>query len=104
MTRFSLVFAPIALAALTGCPRAVAPAPDFSGPAQPRASHASDRKSLSLTVYNDDTVLVRDLRSMSLARGLVSLEMKDVTARIEPETVHLHASDPTAVVNVFEQN
>jgi hypothetical protein len=56
-----------------------------------------------ITVYNQNFGLVREIRDLSLARGLVSLEFGDVASSIQPETVHLRALDG-ARLTVMEQN
>ena len=66
-------------------------------------STASDRESVMITVYNQNFGLVREIRDLSLARGLVSLEFGDVASSIQPETVHLRALDGGRLT-VLEQN
>ena len=77
-----------------------------TAPAQeaPRLQSTSgDRESVMITVYNQNFGLVREIRDLSLARGLVSLEFGDVASSIQPETVHLRALDG-ARLTVLEQN
>lgn len=65
--------------------------------AQPAPPPASD---LSVTIYNNDLALVRDVRTLDLTAGRQRLEFKDVSAQIRPETASLTAQG----VNVVEQN
>lgn len=55
---------------------------------------------VSLTIYNNDLALVQDVRSLTLPRGRVVLDLPDVSARIRPETVTIAAPD----TGVIEQN
>jgi hypothetical protein len=55
---------------------------------------------VSVTIYNNDLALVRDVRQVSLAPGRTRQEFPDVSARIRPETVSLAGSD----IAIVEQN
>ncbi|HEX7452997.1 MAG TPA: hypothetical protein VF294_11960, partial [Polyangiaceae bacterium] len=53
-------------------------------------STEQDRKQVSITVYNQNFGLVREVRELSqLGAGKVELEFRDVAANIQPETVHI---------------
>src|ERR1700759_5062030 len=68
-------------------------------------STAADRKQVSITVYNQNFGLVREVRELaSLGTGKVELEFRDVAANIQPETVHIKSVGPGGGVNVLEQN
>ena len=67
-----------------------------------KISTAADRKEVSITVYNQNFGLVREVRSLDLGGGRVSLEVGDVAATIQPETVAIRAV--TGDLNVLEQN
>lgn len=71
-------------------------------------STEAERRALSVTVYNQDFGLVREVRALKLPTGLVSLEFQDVAATIQPETVHIRAlggaGTPPASLSVLEQN
>jgi hypothetical protein len=57
-------------------------------PAATRASGEADRKQVTITVYNQNFGLVREVRELSnLGTGRVSLEFRDVASTIQPETV-----------------
>jgi hypothetical protein len=68
-------------------------------------STADDRKQVSITVYNQNFGLVREVRELSsLGAGKVELEFRDVAANIQPETVHIKSVGPGGGVTVLEQN
>ena len=57
-------------------------------PPATRASGEADRKQVTITVYNQNFGLVREVRELSnLGTGRVSLEFRDVASTIQPETV-----------------
>jgi len=64
------------------------------------AAHAQTGPRLSVTIYNNDLALVQDVREIPIAAGRQTLEFKDVSAAIRPETVSLSA----ASLSVVEQN
>ena len=66
-------------------------------------STAEDRESVSITVYNQNFGLVREVRSLDLARGIVDLEFGDVASGIQPETVLLRAMNRAGDLSVLEQ-
>lgn len=57
-------------------------------------------RDVSVTIYNSDLALVEDARSLDLRSGRQTLEFKDVSAQIRPETVSLSAPG----VTILEQN
>ena len=82
---------------------------DAKAPANPAAtghavSTADDRKAVSITVYNQNFGLVREVRELpQLGAGKVELEFRDVAANIQPETVSIKATGG-AGLSVLEQN
>jgi hypothetical protein len=73
-------------------------------PASADVSTIEDQTDLSLTVYNSDLALVRDLRTLRLARGVSDVHFMDIAATVNPATVHFRSlSEPTRL-NVLEQN
>ena len=58
----------------------------------------------SLTIYNQNFGVVRDTRRLQLGSGRVELSFKDVSSRIQPETVRLHSLTKGALFEVLEQN
>jgi hypothetical protein len=75
-----------------------------SDPATLPDSTASDRTSVSVTVYNQNLALVRETRTLKLDRtGVGTLRFMDVPSQINPRTVHvqpLSGGGPS----VLEQN
>src|ERR1700733_11149416 len=70
--------------------------PSHSQSAGPDASAAQatthkDRTDLSLTVYNAGIALVRDVRNIQLQSGVAPLRFEDVSASINPVTVHFRS-------------
>jgi len=71
---------------------------------EPSTTTQKDQTDLSITVYNSNLALVRDVRKISLRPGTFPLHFEDVAASINPATVHLRSiTDPTKL-NVLEQN
>ncbi|HEX5411058.1 MAG TPA: DUF4139 domain-containing protein [Terriglobia bacterium] len=67
-------------------------------------STESDQQSLSLTVYNSNTALVRDVRSVRLPAGNLELQFTDVASQIEPVTVRIVSLTAPRQLTVLEQN
>jgi len=67
-------------------------------------STLDDQSELSLTVYNSDLALVRDVRALQLPRGTFDLKFMDIAATVNPATVHFRSLSEPARVNVLEQN
>src|SRR5687767_14921108 len=93
------------LAAATACGGApVKPKLDPGGPAVGKSSSAKGRQKVAITIYNSNFGLVREERKLELGRGRVELAFADVSAHIQPETVHLRALDEPDQLQVLEQN
>jgi len=68
------------------------------------AATASAPTNVQLTIYNQNFALVKENRDMSLEKGMNTVSILDVAARIEPSSVAFKSlTDPNAVV-VREQN
>lgn len=93
----------VLVSALAGCNRQK-PAELPAGPAIARASDSSGRQSLSLTIYNSNFALVREARQIALGTGRVALSYADVSAHIQPESVHIESLSDRNALQVFEQN
>jgi hypothetical protein len=63
-----------------------------------------DQTDLSVTVYNSNVALVRDVRQIPLQSGVFPLRFEDVAASINPVTVHFRSLADAAKLNVVEQN
>ena len=64
----------------------------------------SERERVSLTVYNSNFALIREQRTVDLGTGRVALAYEDVTAHIQPATVHIRSMDADDGIAVLEQN
>jgi len=65
---------------------------------------AQERLSTAVTVYNNDLALVREVRSLELAKGKQELSFVDVAARIDPTSVHFKSLSAPEAVEILEQN
>jgi hypothetical protein len=99
--RSLLVLGMLSLACAGQAPRATHKA---DGPARQRESSASAREKVSITVYNQNFGLVREIRKVPLGKGRISLEFQDVSAHIQPETVHIRPLGSPDAFTVLEQN
>jgi hypothetical protein len=63
-----------------------------------------DQVDLSVTVYNSNIALVRDVRQIHLRAGMAPLRFEDVASSINPATVHFRSLTEPAKVDVVEQN
>ncbi len=71
---------------------------------EPGTTTEKDQTDLSITVYNSNLALVRDVRQIHLQSGVFPLHFEDVAASINPATVHFRSlTDPTKL-GVIEQN
>jgi len=95
-----------ALSAMT-LPAAIELAPpDVAQPQQvsgTQRSTAQQRDAVSITVYNQNFGLVREVRTLDLPAGRVALEFGDVASGIQPETVHIRPIGGRGL-QVLEQN
>ncbi len=60
--------------------------------------------STSVTVYNDDFALVRDVKEFSIYEGIQKIEVTDVAAKIDPTTVLPKFLSDADKISVLEQN
>ncbi len=63
-----------------------------------------DQKELSLTVYNHNLALIRDVRNVTLNKGLNRLAVREVSAQIRPETAIITSLSHAHALALFEQN
>jgi hypothetical protein len=66
-------------------------------------SQATEREAVALTVYNDNLALVKERRKVDFAAGSNRLSLREVAARMRPETALLRALNGPAL-NLVEQN
>ena len=64
----------------------------------------NDQSEVSITVYNSDIALVRDVRNLQLPRGIGNLRFMDIAATVNPATVHFRSLTEPSQVSVLEQN
>lgn len=96
----SLAFVSVLAAPLAAPAQAKAPAP-----AGQQTSTEADRKAVSITVYNQNFGVVREVRELpKLGAGQVALEFGDVAATIQPETVAIKSLTAPGAISVLEQN
>src|ERR1700738_3834287 len=70
----------------------------------PVTTTLADQSDLSLTVYNSNLALVRDVRQLNLASGESLLRFMDIAASINPAAVHFRSVTEPAKLSVLEQN
>ena len=74
-------------------------------PKKAEAVAEADRgEGVSLTVYNQDFVVVKERRLMDLKQGRSSVRFRDVAATIEPDTVQFAPLRQPDLARVVEQN
>lgn len=66
------------------------------------AAAPEDRRSLAVTIYNEDLALVRDVRRIDLSPGETALEFAGVSAKIRPESAILQAPDAQVIAQNFD--
>jgi hypothetical protein len=83
------------LTGLSGLTLAGEPAENVNG--------AEDREDVAVAIYNDSLALIKETRRLDLDRGVNDIALRDVSARMRPETAALHAlSGPP--LRLIEQN
>ena len=70
----------------------------------PATSAQNDSERLSLTIYNQGTALVQDVRSFDFEAGLNTLDFTDVAASIDATSVVFKALTNPDTTTVLEQN
>ncbi len=68
------------------------------------ATSNKDQVELSLTVYNANLALIRDVRQVHLQSGVFPLRFEGVASSINPTTVHFRSLTAPARLSVVEQN
>jgi len=71
---------------------------------QAQTTTLDDQTELSVTVYNSNIALVRDVRRLRLTRGTSDLHFMDIAATVNPATVHFRSLTEPSSVSVLEQN
>ncbi|HXV80806.1 MAG TPA: DUF4139 domain-containing protein [Candidatus Binatia bacterium] len=77
-----------------------------AGPAQSSnvATDLNDQETVSITVYNSNLGLVKDVRRLTLPPGITELKFGEVAAKIMPHTVHIKSLVDPSRLQVLEQN
>ena len=75
-----------------------------TGSAAPLTSTLKDQQGVSLTIYNSNVGLVKDIRLIDLKPGVHELKFMDVAAKIDPTTVHIKSLIDESSLSVLEQN
>lgn len=73
-------------------------------PAADGRSTPADQTSLSITIYNDNLGLVKDVRSLGLKSGVQNLWFEGVAGQIDATSVHIRSLDAPNALRVLEQN
>ena len=81
-----------------------APAVAASPAALALTTTLDDQVELAVTVYNSNIALIRDVRNLTLARGISDLHFMDIAATVNPATVHFRSLSEPSRINVLEQN
>lgn len=68
------------------------------------AAKSSQSTGIALTIYNQNFALVKDRRTVELARGRNTVVIADVAAQIDPTSVHFKSLTAPNAVAVREQN
>src|SRR5580700_5831132 len=78
---------------------------DASRPAaSDQATTLNDQSDLSVTVYNSNIALIRDVRQLTLPTGAFRLKFEDIAATVNPATVHFRSLTEPDKLSVIEQN
>ncbi len=64
----------------------------------------NDQTDLSVTVYNSNIALIRDVRNLTLPSGPFRLKLMDIAATVNPATVHFRSLNEPDKLGVLEQN
>nr|WP_298037341.1 DUF4139 domain-containing protein [uncultured Desulfuromonas sp.] len=91
-------------ALLAGLWLAVPAALAGEGPDGELRSTLADQTGVAVTIYNDGLALVKDRRRVSLEKGESRLALREVSARMRPETALLRSLDHPGAFGVVEQN
>lgn len=70
----------------------------------PTSSTLKDQTGVALTVYNNNLGLVKDLREITLLKGIGELRFMDVAAGIIPASVSIKSLSGSGSLRILEQN
>ncbi|OGI37449.1 MAG: DUF4139 domain-containing protein [Candidatus Muproteobacteria bacterium RBG_16_62_13] len=69
-----------------------------------RRSTIDDQETVAVTIYNENLALVKDTRRLNLDAGVNHVAMREVSARIRPETAQLRSLSDPGAFHLLEQN
>jgi hypothetical protein len=75
-----------------------------AAPTEELRSTAADQQSVAVTIYNEDLALVKDTRRVRLNAGANQLALREVSARMRPETAQLRSLTNPGALKLIEQN
>ena len=75
----------------------------FSTLAAEKTSRAEDREEVAVTIYNDSLALIKEVRRITLDKGANSVALRDVSAKMRPETASLRSLSGGGL-RLIEQN
>ena len=67
-------------------------------------STLKDQREISLTVYNQNLALIRDVRSVPVKKGINKIAVREVSAQIRPETAIITSLTNPEALSLLEQN
>ena len=67
-------------------------------------STLKDQQEISLTVYNQNLALIRDVRVVPLQKGVNRIAVREVSAQIRPETAIITNLNSPSALSLLEQN
>ena len=67
-------------------------------------SSVEEEKNISVTIYNNNFAMVKDVRKISFDKGNSFLYFTDVSSNIQTETVTFKPLNSSASIRVYEQN
>ncbi len=95
---------PIALTLLVLCATTEALGATPALAVTPRAVTREDQRDVTVTIYNGNLGLVKDVRETRFPAGTSEVQFMEVAARIDPTTVHLKSLTDPASIRILEQN
>lgn len=72
--------------------------------AQLKQTSAGERTSVDLTIYNQNLSLIREERTINIAKGLSKVVIPDIPATIDGTSLHFASLTDALTVRVLEQN
>ncbi|HZV53828.1 MAG TPA: DUF4139 domain-containing protein [Rhodocyclaceae bacterium] len=75
----------------------------FAVQAAEKVNRAEDRDEVAVAIYNDSLALIKEVRRLDLDKGVNDIALRDVSAKMRPETASLRAVTG-APLRLIEQN